>query len=37
MSISSLSTFAFELAKSDFGAKLDLLPPVSFLKSAFVA
>ena len=35
--ISNLSTSVFKLTRSDFDANLDVLIPVAFLKSDFVA
>ena len=37
LSISNLSTSDFKLANSVFLAKLDILKPVAFFKSAFAA
>ena len=35
--MSILSTSAFKLAKSDFAGNLEVISPVAFFKSAFVA
>ena len=37
LSISDLSSSAFQLIKSDFVANLDVLVPVAFFRSVFVA
>ena len=37
LSISDLSSPAFQLIKSDFVANLDVLVPVAFFRSVFVA